>query len=136
MPLQGNLPPFGGSFVASLAEVLGGEGVLDGLKPGFWKTVFGFGDVVPLGDHCFEAIGMIGGEIVEFSTVFGEVVEFPAAEFGGGDFPVTGAEGAVFGEVKVEGIVGFACFSCEDGEEGFADEGIDGASTDFFGKGR
>ena len=107
------------------------ESVSDSLELGFWEAFFIFGDVVPLGDHRFHALGMLGGEVVEFGAVIGEVVEFPTAHFGRGDLPVAGAEGAVFREVEVEGIVGLAFFVGEDGEEGFSDEGIDGAIAYF-----
>lgn len=121
------------SGVGAFPERLGRKGLFGGLKLGFGKALFVFGDVVPLGDHGLDALGVFGGEVVEFGAVFGEVVEFPAAEFGGGDLPVAGTEGAVFREVEVEGIVGFAFHSFEDGEKGFSDEGVDGAATYFFG---
>lgn len=114
-------------LVSSFTEILWCEGVFDGFELIGGEAVFGFGNLVPLGDHRFEALGVFGGEVVELGAVFGEVVEFPAAHFCGGDFPVAGTEGAVFREVEVEGVMGFAFLSGEDGEEGFADEGIDAA---------
>ena len=111
---------------------MGRKGLFGGLKLGFGKALLVFGDVVPLGHHGFDVPRMFGGEVAELSAVFGEVVEFPASELSGGDFPVAGAEGAVFVEVEVEGIVGFAFHSLQDGKEGFPDKGIDDTIAHFF----
>lgn len=70
------------SGVGAKTELLWGEFPAHGLELFWGKAFLIFGDVMPLGDHFFEAAGLFLSEIVEFGTVLGEVVEFPAAHFG------------------------------------------------------
>ena len=103
--------------VLSHSELLRGEALFYGFAFLFSQAFLGLRDLVPLADHFFEALGMFFGEVVELGAIIGEIVKFPLAEFGGSDFPVAGAEGAVVAEVKVEWVVGLAFLSFENGEK-------------------
>ena len=83
-----------------------------------------FGPLFILGGHCFDVLGVFGGEVVHLGAVGGDVVEFPLTlDALGDDFPCAIADGTVAFVLEVDGLSSLDGFAFEGGIQGSAFDG-------------